>query len=99
MRHIALGCKLRVKPVKQFFNQLQRFKPLPEQPDRLRIGHPIFQLQSQKTHEGQPIAHWVFNPFVGQVIQVLKYQHLEHEHDIDRLGSRLALPFLLIHPR
>ena len=30
-------------------------------------------------------------------MQLLQYQQLEHEHDINRLGSRLAFAYLLMH--
>jgi len=98
-RPIALGGQLGMKSLKQLFYQLQSFQTLSEQPHRLRIRNPIFQLKPQKTHERQTTPHLVFNPFIRQVIRLLQLHHLKHEHHIDRLRSRLALPFLLMHSR
>ena len=41
----------------------------------------------------------VFNPVVGEVVQLLQHQNLEHQHHVLRLGARLAFAFLLMHPQ
>ena len=61
-------------------------------------AYPVFHLSSEKTHEGEPAAYLVFNPFVGKMVQVLENQHFDQERHINGLSSVVALPFLLMHP-
>jgi len=83
---------------KQDVYQIQGLQPFPIKPYGLGVGHPVFQLQPQKTHETQAVPHLIFDAVIGQIVQLLQYQELEHQHDIERLGPGLALPFLLMHP-
>jgi len=97
-RRVALRRQLFVEAGEQHVNQLQGVQALAKQPNGLGIRDAIFELQVQKAHEGEPVAYLILDALVGQVVQLLQHQHLEHEHDINRLGARVALTCLLVHP-
>ena len=71
-----------MEAVEQTSHQVQLLQALPKQPHRLGIRHPIPHLQYQKTHEIEPVAYLVYET-VGEVLEVLQNQHLEHQHDIE----------------
>jgi len=52
-----------------------------------------------KSYEREPVAYLVFDLFVRLVVGLLQDQCFEHEHHIQRLGSRRAFPFLLVQSR
>lgn len=82
---------------KKFVDQLQRLQPLPNQPDGLGIRHPSFRGQAEEPAEGVAITDLVFGLVVGQAVQVLKDQHLEHRHHVKRLAAGIALALFLMH--
>ena len=70
---VALSRQVFMKAGKQDIDQSQALQPLTEQPDGLGVGHPVFQLQAQKTHEAKAVPYLVFDLVVRQVVQLLEH--------------------------
>src|SRR5829696_4441477 len=51
----------------------------PEQPDRLRIRHPVVKPEPEEAHEGQAVLDLELSRVVGQRVQGLEHQDLEHQ--------------------
>lgn len=66
---------------------------LTEKPQGARVEHPRLRGQAKKALNRQPIAHFVLGLLVGQVVEVLQHQDLEHKHHVGALApsGRLAL--------
>src|SRR5215208_3319099 len=52
---------------------------LPEQPDRLRIRHPVVQAEPEEAHEGPAVLDLELSRVVGQRVQGLEHQDLERQ--------------------
>jgi hypothetical protein len=59
-------------------------QPLAEGPDRLRIRHPVREVEAEEAHERQPVVDQELGSVVGKVVRRLDHQHLEHHHRIER---------------
>ena len=42
---------------------------------------------------------WVFDPIIGEIVQLLQDENLELEHYINRLGTSAALALATVHDR
>lgn len=51
-----------------------------EQPDRLGIRHLVGKTEPQKPHEGQPILDDELGLIVGEIVERLEHQDLEHQY-------------------
>ncbi len=63
---------------------------LAKQSDRFGIGHPVRQSQTEETHEGQAVVDQIFRSLVGEIVQRLDDQDLEHQHRIERATAAFA---------
>ena len=64
-----------------------------------RVRHAIFQPQAKKPHEGESVTKLVLNAVVQWIMQLLQYQHLEHQYHIKRLRPSIALAPFLMHAK
>ncbi len=65
----------------------QRFA---KEPDRVGVRHRVVQGQADKPHKRQPVLQLIFGLVVGQRVQGLQHQHLEHEHRVGWRPSALG---------
>lgn len=94
---VALGFEHIGEAVEQALHQPEFLEPLAKQPHRLRIRHPVLDLQAQKAHEREPVPDLVLNLIVGQVVQRLQDQDLEHQQGIIGLAPGVGLALFLVH--
>lgn len=80
------GIKAREEPV----DCLGLHKPFAEQPDRGGIGYGAFQPDAQEALKREPVLDLKLGRIVGQRIQCLQNQDLEHEHRIERRAPALV---------
>ena len=97
-RNVALGIEMAMKTVKQLLDHAGIGQRLAKQPHRGRVGHGIFQAESKKAHEREAIADKVFHVFIGQIVERLQHQDLEHQHGVEGLATGLALPLFAREP-
>ena len=90
-RNVALGRKMLVKTLKQFFDQPGLGQLLAEQPQRRGVRNAVLDRKPQKARERQPVAHLIFQLLVRQIVERLQNQHPEHQHGIKRLPAGAAL--------
>ena len=93
-RRESLIPEISVEPFKKALHHARAPQLLTEQPYRLGVRHPVADGKSPKPHERQPVTNLVLHRIVAQIVQRLEYQHLEHQHHIERLPARRAFPFL-----
>ena len=63
---------------------------VPKQPDRLGIGNTAALGQIQKLQEASAVKQLVFQRVIGQVVELLEYQYLDHQHRWIRRASALG---------
>lgn len=61
-------------------DQILLLEPLAPHPDRLGVRDPAAVLQAQEALEAGAIQYWVFQRVIGQVVQLLQQQQLDHHH-------------------
>jgi hypothetical protein len=83
-RQIARGAQHRVEALEQAPDRPRPGQPLAEQPDGLGIGHPVLEGEAQEPHEREPVPDLVLGLVVGERVERLQDQHLEHQHRIVR---------------
>ena len=88
-----------VQALKQRIGELVFLEGFAKHPYGARIGHVARQFKSEKTHEGEPVADLVLQPFVGQIVQALQNKQLEHEHAAGGLAPGGGLAFLGVDAR
>lgn len=52
-------------------------EPLPERPDRLRVGNLVAEPEAQEPHERQPVAYQELGPIIGEIVLRLDHEDLE----------------------
>src|SRR5512143_22121 len=93
----ALFAKIRFKLVKGFLNHPGFGQLLPKQPDGLSVRNVISQRQIQESHKRETIPNLKLCLFVRQIVQRLKNQHLEHQHNIKGFSTRTGFPLFVSH--
>jgi hypothetical protein len=88
---------LLVEARKQLVDQSVAGQLLAEQPQRLGIGDGDLRRQPEEPLERKSISHLVLSLVIGQVVQRLHHQHLEHQRDVVRLAPGVALALLLVN--
>ena len=81
---IAAFLQPRVKYREQFCDRSGLGEKLAKQPDRLRVRRLVRQPHVEEAHERQPVADLELRLVVGEVIERLQHQDLEHQHAIVR---------------
>jgi hypothetical protein len=79
-RLIALRQQLLLSFIKQLCSQSCLCQAIPKQPDRLRIGNRAAVGQSEKLQEATTVQQLVFKRVVGQVVELLQHQNLDHQN-------------------
>ena len=82
------------KAVKQFLHHLSLGQVLSEKPDGGGIGHLAGSVQTEKTGKRVTVKDLELNCRVGEIVERLKDQHLEQEHNIIAFGTGRGLLLL-----
>ena len=93
-RQKTVLAQIRVEGGKQGVDRAGIGQRLAIQPQRGGVGHRIFQAQTQKAHERQPVAQLILHLLVRQVVERLHNQRLEDEHLVP--GTALATPLAVV---
>jgi hypothetical protein len=83
-----------IEPLEQRINQLVLLQGFTKRPYGAGIGHVPRQFEPQKAHEGEPVADWVLQSLIREVVESLQNQELEHEDAAGWLAPRGVLSFL-----
>ena len=75
----------------QFFPRLRPYEHLAVVPYRLGVGHGPVEAQAEEPHEREPVLDLVFHLVVGEVVEALQYEHLQHEPQAERLAAGIAV--------
>ena len=98
-RQVALLLQHGIEPGEELIHGLGLGQQLPEQPDRLGVRSRVVHAQAHKPHERQAVPDLELRLVIGQVVQRLQHQRLEHQHAVIRraaaLGSIRSLQRLL----
>ena len=81
-RQPAFGAQQRVKPREQLLRRTRPRQLLAIEPDRFGVRHRVMHGQPDKPHERQPILQLILGLVVGQRVQRLQNQHLEHQYRV-----------------
>lgn len=65
-------------------------QPFPKQPDRLGVGNPVREAQSQEAHERQSVVDGIIGAFIRQCIDRLYHQNFEHQNRVKRREATLC---------
>ena len=74
----------------QFLPDARPYEHLAVVPYRLCVGYGPVEAQVQETHERQPVLDLVFHLVVGEVVEALQDENLQHETQAERLSARVA---------
>src|ERR1044071_4746225 len=80
-----------IEGLEQRLDQPRLRELLAIQPDRLGVGDPIREAQSQEAHEREPVADLILDLIVREVVERLQNQRLEDDDLVPRLASGRAL--------
>ncbi len=82
-----------IETLEQGVNQIVGLERFAERPDGAGVGHVAREFETEEAHEGEPVGDLVLQAFVGQVVQTLQDEQLEHEDAAGGLvpSSALAL--------
>ncbi len=81
---VAAFLQPRVEHREQLRDRASLGEQLAEQPDRLRVRRLVRQPHVDEAHERQPVADLELRLVVGEVVERLPHQDLEHQHAIVR---------------
>src|ERR1044071_3461232 len=84
-----------IEGLEQRLDQPRLRELLAIQPDRLGVGDPIREAQSQEAHEREPVADLILDLVVREIVERLQNQRLEDDDLVPRLASGSVLPLLL----
>ena len=84
-----------VERVEQHRDQPRLRELLPVQPDRRGVGHAVLEAQPQEAHERQPVADLILDLIVGEVVERLQNQRLDHDDLVPGLAPGGALALLV----
>jgi hypothetical protein len=92
---ITIVAQIGVELVKQSFDHSRLRQLLAIKPDRLGIRHRVFNTKIKKTHERKPVAYLILDLFIGQIVELLQNEYLEHQHLIPRRTPGIGLALLI----
>ena len=95
-RNKALGVEMVIELVKQIPDHLGLGELFTKQPDRRGIRHRRLDAETQKTHKRKPVAHLIFELFVGQIVELRQDQHLEFQDGIVGLAPGVGLALIAV---
>jgi hypothetical protein len=85
-----------MEPEKQRFNKLCLYQYFPEFPDSFAFRHFVTDLQPQKSSEAHSIGNLILHLVIGQAVQSLQNEHLEHHQLVERRPARVLAFFGLV---
>ena len=88
-RQMAARLQVRIEAREQLPDRARTGELFPEQPNRLRVRHPVMQAEPEEAHERQAILDLELGRIVRQRVERLQHQDLEHEDRI--IGRATAL--------
>jgi hypothetical protein len=65
--------------------------------NRQTVVHAVVHLQAEKAGERKPVADLILHRLVGQVVERLQDQDLEHQHLVERLAPGRGLAVFLAY--
>jgi hypothetical protein len=83
---VALRGQILAEAVEQGLNQAQLLEPLAKPPRGGSIGDLVLDSQTEEVRTGEPVADLVRHLIVGQVVERLQDQRIEHKHHVNRLA-------------
>src|SRR4030042_2171118 len=93
----TLLAKIRFKLVKSFFNHPSFGQLLSKQPNGLGVRNVISQRQIQEPHKRETISNLKLRLLVRKIVQRLKNQDLEHQHDVKGFSTRIGFALFVSH--
>src|SRR4051812_48343664 len=79
-RQMSTCLEMRLESGEQLADCSGASELLPEQPNRLRIRHPVVKPEPEEAHEGQAVLDLELSRVVGQRVQGLEHQDHEHQN-------------------
>src|SRR4051794_26303076 len=76
---VAPALQMGIEGLEQRLDQPRLRELLAIQPDRLGVGDPIREAQSQEAHEREPVADLILELVIGEIVERLQNQRLEDD--------------------
>src|SRR3954462_4019382 len=92
---VAPALQMGIEGLEQRLDQPRLRELLAIQPDRLGVGDPIREAQSQEAHEREPVADLILELVIGEIVERLQNQRLEDDDLVPRLASGRVLALLV----
>src|SRR4051812_6589134 len=92
---VAPALQMGIEGLEQRLDQPRLRELLAIQPDRLGVGDPIREAQSQEAHEREPVADLILELVIGEIVERLQNQRLEDDNLVPRLASGRVLALLV----